>query len=197
MVLYDPNKLNEDELYFLLTSVINPRPIALVSTTNTQGKHNLAPYSYFSGVCDKPPMLMLGFQRVEGKKKTTLQNIEAVGDFAINVVTNELMDAVCICGESCAPAESKIKKAGLTVAPGHTITAPIIVESPIHLECKLDRVIDLEGAYDLVLGKVTSIHIEDSLMLPNGRINRDGIKFVGRMFNDSFLIVKNKDLIKE
>ncbi|MEE9202083.1 MAG: flavin reductase family protein, partial [Dehalococcoidia bacterium] len=89
----DPAPLEHRDVYQLLISLIVPRPIALVSTIAPDGIHNLAPFSFFTGVCSKPPTVCLSVvRRRGGEKKDTLRNMEATREFVVSMVSDHLAE---------------------------------------------------------------------------------------------------------
>ncbi len=168
-MIVDPAKASGKDLYFLMISAIVPRPIAWVSTQDKEGRTNLAPFSYFQGITSKPPLLSIciGHRRWRGEmvKKDTLRNIEETGEFVVNVATEALVREVNHSSAEYPPEESEIEAVGLTALPSDLVKPPRIKESPIHFECKLDRVILLGSPplTGLVIGEVVRFHIDDSV----------------------------------
>jgi len=168
-------------------SCIVPRPIAWVSSVSAAGIVNLAPFSFFNGVCSDPPMVMLGINgyKPDGNSKDTLANIEATKEFVINMVPYALMDQMNTSCAAVPPEVNEMELAGLTPAPSELIAPPRVAESPIHMECIFDRTIELpstdpKSRNAMVLGQVVGIHIADEA-LTDGMIDTAKIRPLSRL----------------
>src|SRR5262249_12255225 len=120
----DPSTLSRRDGYHLMISAIVPRAIAFVSTIGHDGRTNAAPFSYFTGVSSSPPTLLICSSRRGEAMKDTHRNILAVGEFVVNVVVSEIMDAVVIGGTDHPPEVSEIELANLRTEPGVKVRAP-------------------------------------------------------------------------
>lgn len=179
---------NTDEDYtqnykFLIGSIL-PRPIAVVSSMNENGTHNLAPFSFFNGFSAKP--FIVGFSPIRkpatGEKKDTLVNIEREKEFVINFVTEENADLINLCSTEVPRGESEFDFAGLNHLPSEVVKAVRLKESPIHFECKLREIIsfgETAGAGSLILGEVVKVHVAEEIY-ENGRLNTSKWKPMGR-----------------
>ena len=190
-LVFSASELSQKEIYKLLIGTILPRPIAFVSTLSLDGKPNLAPYSFFNGVCSKPPTLLFcPMQRgVDGLKKDTLRNIEETKQFVVNVVTETIAEAMNITAGDYAPEISEFEMAKLTPVASEKILPPRVLESPINMECELNQIIyvgDGEvGSGSIVIGTVVCFHIHPKLY-ENGRIDTSILKPVGRLAGASY-----------
>ena len=180
----DPENLGIRERYALMIGTITPRPIAWVSTISPQGLPNLAPFSFFTGICANP--MTLCFSPVNdrnGRKKDTLLNIEATSQFVVNFATEANAEKM---NQTSAPypyGVSEFEKAGLTALPSAKVKPPRVAESPAAFECELVQIVRLgEGplAGNLVIGKVVFLHCNDRLW-NGGNIRHQDRKAVGRM----------------
>lgn len=156
----DPHGLAHNPFKALVT----PRPIGWISTVDTRGRANLAPYSFFNAVADTPPMVMYastGRKVGRSEGKDTVANIRATGEFVCNVVSRALAGAMNATSASLAPGEDEFARAGLARAASHLVAPPRVAEAPAALECRLWQVIELPGEDNhLVLGEVVGIHID-------------------------------------
>ena len=150
-------------------AIVGPRPIGWISSMNAQGGVNLAPYSFFNAFNYTPPIV--GFASIG--QKDTLQNVQATREFAWNLVTRPLAEAMNASCASVPPEVNEFELAGLTPAPSRLIRAPRVAESPVSFECRVTQIVQLEGADGtrtetwLTLGEVVAVHI-DSALLENG-----------------------------
>lgn len=147
-------------------AIVAPRPIGWISTLDAQGRRNLAPYSFFNGVCGSPPMVMFSS---EGFKHSA-ENARETGEFVCNLVTHGLRMAM---NETSAPlpkGEDEFLRAGLDWAASRTVRAPRVAASPAALECRtlsVTELMDMHGASTnrhLVVGQVTGVHIDDAFL---------------------------------
>ena len=150
-----------------LNAIVAPRPIGWVSTQAADGTLNLAPYSFFNLFNYKPPIL--GFCSL--RRKDSLSNVEANGEFVWNLATRSLADAV---NRSSAPAPADVdefKLAGLTPEPSRLVKVPRVKETPVAFECKVTQIVRLKGKGGedidawLVLGEAVGIHIRRDLIV--------------------------------
>ncbi|MGH9868746.1 MAG: flavin reductase family protein [Candidatus Polarisedimenticolia bacterium] len=162
----DPATLSRRDGYFLMISAIVPRPIAFVTTKGRHGGTNAAPFSYFTGVSSSPPSLLICSGRRRDGVKDTERNIVETGEFVVNVVVEEMMDAVVIAGADHPPDVSEIDLAGLRTVPGTKVAAPRVLDSPVNLECRLLQSIDVAGAA-VMAGEVVWMHVRDDLLRPS------------------------------
>ncbi|PIC78098.1 hypothetical protein CSV74_00810 [Sporosarcina sp. P19] len=180
-MLYEMSKLNESDKYRLLTSCIVPRPIAWVTTIDTQGIVNAAPFSFFTGVSIEPPLVIFAVERRKGEKKDTIVNIENTKEFVINLVTEKTVKQMNETSPDYEPEIDEMQSAKLTPIRSHFVKPPSIKESPIHLECTLDQVIEIGSSpHSLVIGKVEYITVEDEL-IDDDRISMKDLQAVGRL----------------
>jgi flavin reductase (DIM6/NTAB) family NADH-FMN oxidoreductase RutF len=150
-----------------MISAIVPRAIAFVSTCDASGRTNAAPFSYFTGVSASPPSLLICASRRREGPKDTERNIIETGEFVVNVVVSEIMDAVVMAGGDYPPDVSEIDLAGLKTAPAVKVKPPRLIESPVNLECRLMQAIEVAGAA-IIVGEIVWIHVRDDLMTPDG-----------------------------
>ncbi len=159
----DPATLSRRDGYFFMISAIVPRPIAFVTTRGRDGRTNAAPFSYFTGVSSSPPSLLICSGRRRDGVKDTERNIMETGEFIVNIVVEEMMDAVVIAGTDHPPDISELDLSGLSAEPGTKVGAPRVLASPVNLECRLLQSIDVAGAA-VIAGEVIWIHVRDDLL---------------------------------
>lgn len=192
----DPAELSWIEVYRRLTEVVLPRPIALVSTVDIEGRPNLAPFSFFTVVSANPPYLAFSPQLSgrTGQKKDTLRNVEETGEFVVAVVTEALADQVNRCSAVLPWGQSEFAASGLTPQPATRVRPHLVAESPVNLECELVEVRTYGnegGAGSLVVGRLLLAHLDPALCDETGAVVADRLKAVGRMGSD--LWVRTRD----
>jgi flavin reductase (DIM6/NTAB) family NADH-FMN oxidoreductase RutF len=186
----DPASLSSRDAYRLMISCIIPRPIAFVTTLSRDGVTNLAPFSFFNGVSSDPPVVSIAVAtKRDGSKKDTWRNIEETGEFVVNVVVAGLMDAVIIGARELPHNVSELELSGLQSAPSALVKPPRLAESPINLECRLLRIVEVEET-GLILGRVVMVHAKDEI-LEGGRVDPRRLAFVGRMGDDLYCRVND------
>jgi len=179
----DPALQAPADNYKLLTNVVVPRPIAWITTRSEAGVINLAPFSFFNAVGGRPLYIIVSIGlREDGTPKDTARNIEQSGEFVVNTVTEELLQAMNVSAVDFPPDESELVAAALHAAPSLRVATPRLAESLVSLECRLDRAIPL-GSYTLYVGEVVMFHVADRLVGP--RLHIDGFAPLGRMGSPS------------
>jgi flavin reductase (DIM6/NTAB) family NADH-FMN oxidoreductase RutF len=162
-----PGSLRHDPFKALVV----PRPIGWIGSLDAEGRPNLAPYSFFNGVADRPPMVMFS----SGGHKDSLRNVEATGEFTCSLVGHAQRDAMNLSSAPLAPGVDEFAQAGLQPAPSLLVKAPRVAGAPAALECRLWRTLELPGGrYTVVFGEVVAVYIDDAFV-------HDGIVDIGAM----------------
>src|SRR6185312_5885736 len=119
MRIYDPADHATNNLYKLMIGMIVPRPIAFVSTLDAAGVWNLAPFSYFTACSSNPPVVCFctTIRTVPEPRKDTLRNIEATGEFVVNIVSEEFAQKMNLCSAEVPPPVDEFELSGLTPLP--------------------------------------------------------------------------------
>jgi flavin reductase (DIM6/NTAB) family NADH-FMN oxidoreductase RutF len=179
----DPKVIGETAMYKLLIGCVVPRPIAWVSTVDAQGVRNLAPFSFFMGVCPDPPTIAFSSGPREGGRKDTARNAEASGDFVVNVVDDAHAAAMNTSSGEYPPEVDEFVMAGLESAPGVRVKAPRVATVPISLECRVARIVPVgHGPHSVVFGEIVYVHVRDDVYDgATGRIDLAALKPVGRL----------------
>lgn len=187
-----PQGLETRDAYRLLASVIVPRPIGFISTVNKNGVPNAAPFCFFMGVTPTPPTIAFSCIRRGDNKKDTIKNIEATRDFVINLVDENLAQAMNMASGSYPPDMSEFDVTGLTPVPSEIVSAPRISESPVHLECKLRTIVELgDVPSSLVIGEIVCFHVRESLFV-DGVVDVKALHAIGRLGESVY--TKTRDL---
>jgi flavin reductase (DIM6/NTAB) family NADH-FMN oxidoreductase RutF len=182
---FDPADLRALEAYKILIGAIVPRPIAWVSTVSAEGVRNLAPFSFFSGVCGDPMALMIAIDRrgPDAALKDTLRNIEATCEFVVNIPDEGLAEAVNATSADFPPDVDEFAETGLAAAPCVKVAPPRVADAPISFECRLIQVVHLSDrphSGSVVIGEVVFGHIRSDLV-DNWRIDASLLRPIGRM----------------
>ncbi|MEI8325048.1 MAG: flavin reductase family protein [Betaproteobacteria bacterium] len=175
----DPALHSTADNYKLLTNLVVPRPIAWISTLGEDGLVNLAPFSFFNAVGSDPVYVMVS----NGKNgsdwpKDTARNIEASGEFVVNMVTEELFAAMNISAADFPPDQSELEAAQLHTAPSVLVKTPRVKQSPVSLECRLLSTQRL-GSNTLYIGEVVMFHVADDLI--DARLRVHDFAPIGRL----------------
>lgn len=163
---YEP-RLGHGLAHDPFNSIVGPRPIGWISTCNTDGRTNLAPYSFFNAFNYVPPIV--GFSSVGAKD--TLRNAQATGEFVWNLVTRPLAEAMNQTSAATAPEVDEFALAGLASAPSRLVRPPRVADSPVAFECRVTQVVQLQGADRvpvetwMVFGEVVAVHIDRRLIV--------------------------------
>ncbi|MDX8385599.1 MAG: flavin reductase family protein [Gallionella sp.] len=175
----DPAQHSAGDNYKLITNLVVPRPIAWVTTVNATGVVNLAPFSFFNAVGANPLYLLFSVGLNEaGEPKDTAKNIIANGEFVVNLVTEELFDAMNVSAADFPEGESELAAANLKAMPSTKIKPPRVAECQASMECKLHST-QLLGKNTLVIGEVVMFHVADHLM--GERMHVNGFAPIGRL----------------
>ncbi|QYR23151.1 flavin reductase family protein [Paenibacillus sp. sptzw28] len=190
MISIDPAAQTDLENYKLLIGSIVPRPIAFVTTLSKDGVLNAAPFSYFSIVANKPPLLSVSVQRKQGVMKDTARNAIDAGAFVIHITDESIIVKVNQTAASLPPSESEVSMAGFTPAASDMIAVPGVAEAKIRMECLLERAVPLGGsegdpACDLLIGRVVRFHIADEVY-EEGHINPAKLAPISRMAGSNY-----------
>jgi flavin reductase (DIM6/NTAB) family NADH-FMN oxidoreductase RutF len=185
-MIIDPNRQPFKDNYKLMIGSILPRPIAFVSTKSKNGIDNLAPFSFFNGVCSNPPTISFCPVRkgTDGEIKDTLRNIQDTGVFALNIVSESFATEMVSTATEFPPEVSEFEESGLSPIPCQNIDVMRVGESKITFECELNQIIEIgdgsPGSGFLVLGTIVLFHVSDDLY-ENGRIDLEKLQPIGRL----------------
>ena len=182
-MIIDPTTIPAATMYRVLIGAVVPRPIAFVSTMSPAGVLNLAPFSFFNAFCADPPVV--GFCPVwRDPAKDTITNVRATREFVVNIVGEDIAEAMNVCSADFAPDVDEFQQAKLTPVPSLVVKPPRVKESRINMECSLLQVIDFSEkphGGSLVLGQVVRMHVDDALIDASYQIDADKLRAIGRM----------------
>jgi len=200
MLTIDPAEHAPRQVYKLMTGIIVPRPVALVSTVDRDGAANLAPFSFFCGVGSAPPTLLFcpALRSTTGmdptRRKDTLRNVEETGEFVVNVVSDSIAAAANVTAAEVPPEIDEFELAGLTPVVSAVVRPPRVDESPAQMECKLMQVIytsQQPGGGVIVLGEIVRFHVRADLV-DNFRVDPAGLDAVGRMAGNTWVRTRER-----
>ena len=179
----DPAQQTHATNYKLLTNLIVPRPIAWVSSMNAEGVINLAPFSFFNAMGADPVYLMFSVGTNDaGQLKDTARNIEANGEFVVNMVTENLFAAMNVSAADFPSDISELAVAGLHTAPSVHIAVPRVAEAEVRMEGRLNDTRML-GSNTIITGEVVMFHVADHLV--GERFHIQGFAPIGRLGSPS------------
>lgn len=184
-----PSEVSVGQLHQLLLGAVAPRPIAFASTIDAEGRPNLAPFSFFNVFSANPPILIFSPARRgrDNTTKHTFENVKEVKECVIHIVTYNMVQQMSLSSVEFPKGVSEFVKAGFTAEPSLHVRPFRVKESPIHIECKVNEVIELGkegGAGNLVVCEVLCIHINEAILDANGRVDPMLLDPVARMGGD-------------
>ncbi|MEV6566607.1 flavin reductase family protein [Streptomyces kronopolitis] len=180
---FDPAAMSRNDFYRLLTATVVPRPIAWVSTTSADGTHNLAPHSFFTIASVAPPVVQ--FSSVG--RKDTLRNVEATGQFVVNLAPEGLFEQVNDTGTDFPHGVSEFEAAGITTEPSLRVKPPRVAASPVALECEVHSTLRI-GDGTVVFGRVVHAAVSED-MLVDGHPEISRLKPLSRLGKDEWATV--------
>ena len=198
-MIFDPNKIPFQETHKLMIGSIVPRPIAFVSTRSKDGKNNVAPFSYFNGVCSKPPTIMFAPARRgwDGEEKDTLINIRDTEEFVVNIVSEPFAEKMVLCSTDFDSDVDEFIESNLTPVPSQKIAPSRVGEAKVSFECKLNQIVEIgdgtAGSGFVVIGSIVLFHIDDDVY-DNGRILLNKLQPLGRLAGNWY--TRTTDILK-
>lgn len=183
-VQIDPETLQGREGYFLMTSLVVPRPIAWVSTVSGDGVRNVAPHSYFNVISTRPPIVHF----TSTGEKDTLRNVKATGEFVVNLVNETFGEKMNLTAADFPPEEDEFTWAGLEAADSSEVAPPRVAGAPAAFECRLDDIVS-KGNGNMVFGEVVAIHVDEAIM-KEGRVDPELYAPIGRLGGSNYARVK-------
>lgn len=181
----DPNNCTTQELQAILSSAVAPRPIALASTIDAEGRPNLSPFSFYNIFSTNPPILIFSpARRVRDNSiKHTLENAIETKEVVINVVSYNIVQQMSLSSTEYPREVNEFTKAGLGMLPSDLVKPFRVKESPIQMECRVNEVVALgknHGAGNLVICEVLKLHLSESILNSDQSINQEQLDLVAR-----------------
>jgi flavin reductase (DIM6/NTAB) family NADH-FMN oxidoreductase RutF len=191
-MILDPNALDAAQTYKTLIATVVPRPIGWISTLSKEGVANLAPFSFFTVACRKPPILSISIQhRSDGfTLKDTYVNIRDTGEFVANLVTLPLAEGMHRTAFEHPPEVDEFEAVGIEKAESVIVRPPRVALAPVAMECKLEREFTV-GDFDdhVVWGRVVRFHLRDDIFdAGNTHVDTAALAPVGRLAAEYTLV---------
>ena len=192
---FDLAQTDPHHTYNLLIGLVAPRPIAWITSLDSEGRLNAAPFSAYNYVCTDPPVVAIGVANRPARDivgKDTAQNIRNTHEFVINVVSEELAGAMNTCAIDFPAGVNELEIAGLTTEPSLVVRVPRIAQAPAALECREITTMEI-GRSRIILGQVVAMHVKDQFVDPAGPyIRAEEMHAIGRM-NGKGAYVRTRD----
>lgn len=204
---FDPSILTANHRYKLLVGAVLPRPIAVVSTVDAQGRTNVAPFSFFNIVSVTPMALALSpVTRPDGTDKDTLRNAlpaaeGGLGEFVVNLAASRWVRQMSAAAEDLPPGDSEFDLTGLTPAPSRVVRAPRVAEAAVSYECRTLQVVRLaEGvplSGNIIIGEVVNVWVRDGLVNDAMHVDLDGLDALGKLSGSGYCRTTDRfDLVR-
>ena len=191
----DPQLMSVKEIYQTMVRLITPRPIAWVSTIASDGTSNVAPYSFFNGVGANPPSVVFcPANKRDGTPKDSLRNIEATGEFVVNLVPFALREQMNHSAADFGADVSEFAACGIETIDSVCVRPPRVAESPAALECRLFQTMHLgagPAGANLVIGEVVMFHICDDVYSADA-IDPEKLDFIGRLGGTEYVRTRDR-----
>lgn len=188
-MIFDPSSTTPGDVYRFMIAVVVPRPIAFVSTRGQTGRFNVAPFSYFNAITNRPPLLGISMNARKGGPKDTLRNLRETGDFVVNLVHEDLLDRMVHTSGDWPADVDEFELTGLTPVGSDLVKSPRVGEAKVALECRLFQEIAL-GDATFVVGEIVRGHVADEVLV-DGRVDPTLLKPVGRLGGDGYSVVRD------
>jgi flavin reductase (DIM6/NTAB) family NADH-FMN oxidoreductase RutF len=198
-MILDLKDLPTVEKQYYLQHVVAPRPVCFASTIDKAGNINLSPFSFFNLFSSNPPVVIFSPSRRvrDNTTKHTLENVIEVPEVVINIVTYEMVHQVSLASCEYPKEMNEFEKAGFTAEPATMVKPPMVKESKVKMECKVLEVKPLGtegGAGNLVICEVMRMHIDDSLLDENKKLDQRKIHHIARLGGDWYCRVDETNL---
>jgi len=189
---FDPAETSIPKFHHLMLGAIAPRPIALASTIDKEGRPNLSPFSFFNAFGANPPIVVFSPSRrgIDNTTKNTYDNVKEVPEVVINAVTYDMVQQVSDSSADFPKGVNEFEMVGFTMEPSDLVKPFRVRESPVQFECKVLRVIETgmgNAAGNLVICEILRIHVDPVVMDENGRIDPHKIDLVGRLGGEFYV----------
>jgi flavin reductase (DIM6/NTAB) family NADH-FMN oxidoreductase RutF len=200
-MIVDLNDLKPAEKQYYLQHLIAPRPICFASTIDREGRVNLSPFSFFNLFSTHPPVVIFSPSRRvrDNTTKHSLQNVMEVPEVVINIVSYDMVHQTSLASCEYPKGTDEFIKAGFTKEPATLVRPPMVKESKAKMECKVLEIKPLGqegGAGNLVICEILRLHVADSLLTEDGKIDQTRLEHVARLGGDWYCKVSKDNLFR-
>ena len=200
-MIFNLDELKPAEKQYYLQHVIAPRPVCFASTVDKEGRVNLSPFSFFNMFSSNPPVVIFSPARRirDNTTKHTLQNVTEVPEVVINIVTYDMVQQASLASCEFPKGVNEFVKAGFTEQPATLVRPPMVKESKVKMECRVLEIKPLGnegGAGNLVICEVLRLHIDDSLLDGNLKLDQRKIHHIARLGSDWYCVVNEQNLFQ-
>jgi flavin reductase (DIM6/NTAB) family NADH-FMN oxidoreductase RutF len=201
MLTINPKEIPSGKMHAYLLGAVTPRPIAFASTIDADGNVNLSPFSFFNCFGSNPPLLIFSPARRgrDNTTKHTFENVNEVPEVVIHIVKYDMVQQMSLSSTEYAKGINEFIKAGFTEAPSVMVKPPRVVEAPVSFECKVIQIIptgNQGGAGNLVICEVLCMHIDETILDDEGRIDPFKLDAVARLGGDYYCRVQGDSIFK-
>jgi flavin reductase (DIM6/NTAB) family NADH-FMN oxidoreductase RutF len=181
-MFYEPRLRNHGLSHDPMKALVAPRPIGWISSVAADGSVNLAPYSFFNMVGERPPLVMF----CSDGRKDSLQNVEETREFVCNIVTLDFLHPMNASSGNYPRGVNEFEKAGLAMEASRIVKPPRVKGIPAALECKVADIRPLHGAdgvngpYTMVIGEVVGVFVDERI-LKDGRVDSAHFTLLARL----------------
>ncbi len=178
--------LETEATYKLITGIVVPRPIAWVTTLSPSGTVNLAPFSFFTCVSPKPPLLAISVGHKAGVYKDTARNILAREEYVIHIADFSHLEALHHTSTEYPPDISEVEAAGLATLPSDEVEVPRLRDAPVAMECRFHNCIEFGDTRNrLIVGEVVVFHLRDGLVR-DGKVATGDLDPIARLSGPTY-----------
>ena len=195
---YETDKNDHGLRYNPVKACVVPRPIGWITSINTAGLVNLAPFSFFNVLSYDPPFVMFsaGVHEADGGRKDTVENVAATGEFVYNMATWAQKEQMNETAWIIERGVDEMAAAGLEPLPSRLVRPPRVKGSPVHFECRLHQIVTLpgrkpSGEHHVVIGQVVAVHIDDAALTADGRVDIPKIRPIARLGYKDYVSVEH------
>ncbi|MFI5161654.1 MAG: flavin reductase family protein [Sphingobacteriales bacterium] len=201
MLTLKTSDLTTPELHTYLQYAIAPRPICFASTIDKAGNINLSPFSFFNLFGSNPPTCIFSPSRRvrDNTTKHTLENIKEVPECVINIVSYDMVQQTSLASVEYPKGVNEFIKSGFTPLASELVRPPRVAESPVQFECVVNEVKPLgtgPGAGNLIIAEIKLIHINESILDSEGKIDQQKLDLVARLGGDWYARITKENLFK-
>ncbi|MBR0754144.1 flavin reductase family protein [Bradyrhizobium jicamae] len=191
---FDFRELSARDKYKLMIGTVVPRPIALVTTVDLQGRVNAAPFSFFNCLSADPPILALGVENHPDMRfKDTGLNVRLTEVFTVNIVSHAIAEAMHLCAAPFPPEQDELKAAGLTAMPGVKVASPWIKEAPASFECRRHLTLEVGKSRQIILGEIVFAHYHaDVIDVDRMRIDPARLDAIARLGGNTCSTIRDR-----